>query len=200
MEINFSEIGKLKPFAHHPDCEFYDNHLIKIFSFTFCLGCFSMSVGIFISLVVSYFVFEYFTFTYFFYLLPIILLIPTFIQPHYQNKLFKIFSRICLGLGIGFYFYPLIFVISYNAINIIIKTLFVLFFVAITKMTLMYRNNKTPNPCSECKFGAKPICRHYLHEYEQLLDSAIIKGEDDSVELLKGIIKSIKENTVGIIR
>ncbi len=199
MEINFSEIGKLKPFAHHPDCEFYDNHLIKVFSFTLCLGCFSMTVGIFSSAIISYLIFGLITFSYLFYIMPIIFLVPTFIQPHYQKKLFKIFSRTCLGFGIGFYFIPLIFLIANDALHLFIKFQFVLVFVIITKLALIYRNNKTPNPCSECKFGAKPICKHYLHEYEILLEKAFKNGEDDSIELLKGIIKSIKENTVGIV-
>jgi hypothetical protein len=199
MEINFSEIGKLKPFAHHPDCEFYANHLIKVFSFTLCLGCFFMSFGIFVSVIISYIISGIITFNYVFYLIPMLLLIPTFIQPHYQNKLFKIFSRMCLGLGIGIYFYPLLFLVSNDVSHLFIKLLFVLLFVITTKLTLNYRNNNTPSPCGECKFGAKPICKNYLHDYEKLLEDAARKREDDSIELLNGIIKSIKENTVGIV-
>lgn len=91
MEIDFSKVGKLKPFAHHPDCTFYDNHLVKMFSLSFCLGCFSLSIGMVIAIISFFISTKFYHYNYYFLIFSITLLIPTFIQPFYQKKAFKIF-------------------------------------------------------------------------------------------------------------
>lgn len=42
------------------------------------------------------------------------------------------------------------------------------------------------------------MCQHYIHEYELLLEEAIIKNNFEVIQLLNGIIKSIKEGKVEI--
>lgn len=202
IDVDFSLVGRLKPLAHHPDCNRYDHHLIYIINKPFCLGCFSMATGSITSLLIFFVLPDESIFITYFFPICLFLIIPTFLQPFIQKKLFKVISRSSVGFASGFYFLNLVVSMPYDAFNIILKLLLILFFILVTNLALFFRSKNMDNPCENCPYGIKPFCLHYLHEYESLLIRAIKSNDLENSSLLNGIILNIKsysKNPDGIV-
>ena len=107
----FRELARQPRFAHHPTCDCYDNHLIRLGKFAFCLGCTSLVFGallasITLALLASvYFMPTFLTSLPHVWCLGVVLYLPTLVQPFLQSKSLKIFSRTLLGIAI-IYRYP----------------------------------------------------------------------------------------------
>ena len=70
----------------------------------------------------------------------LLLLIPTFIQIRYQRKLFKLVSRLLLGVAIVLSFYTGVFMLPPAGYHTIYGVCFTLSFIVMAKLTLWIRN------------------------------------------------------------
>ena len=94
------------PFAHHPPCSCFHNHLIRVRGVAFCLGCVCLTGGLVLGSTVLRLV-AYINSQLLlslgclrFVIIGTACCMPTLIQLRVQQKFFKIFARTLLGVGI----------------------------------------------------------------------------------------------------
>lgn len=177
---------RLPRFAHHPTCACFNHHLLRFGSFSFCLGCTCMGFGILISLA---------TLTTFLWnnlnslqtlnpwtgiSLGILLTGPTFVQPFCQIKWFKIFSRCLLGAGFTTLWFSSMVLFPWNEYGLILRGVFILFFIFFFKLALRYRNVLTPKTVCQCGQRTYPYCPENQKRIERLFQhfKGMAKEED----------------------
>jgi uncharacterized membrane protein len=164
-------LGQMKPlplgggflrWAHHPHCDRYSNHLLWIGEHPFCLGCTCMYSGMLSGVILTTFL-EWSTVQFEGWVaLHLILLLPTIIQPWFQNKTFKIISRFTLGFNIASYFVSGLLLISPPFSVWLFRALVVIMFLIGQRLIKHIRNHYTYNPCSDCPLGSFPTCEWNL--------------------------------------
>jgi hypothetical protein len=132
-------------FAHHPTCQCYNHHLIRCGRWNFCLGCTCLIFGIVMAsflILVGYIIeIDFVDFRpIWLFVGTLLLLIPTFIQIRYQRKLFKLVSRLLLGIGIVMSFYTGVFMLPPAGYHTMYGICFAVSFVVLAKLTLWIRN------------------------------------------------------------
>lgn len=163
-------MAKLFPkhrWAHHPVCECYHGHLITFHRLHICLGCFSLAIGITLSVICllaihltgrSVFSFKFTPV----FILGILAFLPTLVQPFYQQKQFKIFSRMLLGTSITALTYAILVALPWSSEGIALKALGLLIFYLTYKATLRFRNAFTPTPTCRCSYPFTASNKQYL--------------------------------------
>lgn len=188
------EVGRLHFLAHHADCYRYDHHLVRLFGVNLCLGCtFAYGGSILGSLTWWNFIHEQWSvvltlcFVYF-------CLIPSLIQPYFQQKFFKIFSRTLLGVASAVFILYTVFSLENSWLGLGYRILAIFLFIKTRRGLMEFREKRLDDPCLDCPHGAKPFCYHYYPELKSLYD--LLKDKDDSdAELIAGLITSINESS-----
>ena len=160
----FSEVQRQPRFAHHSLCACFDNHLIRICGFPFCLGCFCVSVGASICFLVLIIIWKFGFFPSFLMscfkteLIGLGLFAPTLIQPFCQVKSFKIISRLCLGMAVTMLCYGGLILLPFSISGFFLRLLFVAIFITVFKISMWYRKKLSKDPAQGCDKGCYPFC------------------------------------------
>lgn len=147
--------------AHHPHCERHRHHLIWIKGHPFCLGCLSLFTGMVIGTFVVYSTLPIELSLPTWVITHLLLLVPTAIQPYFQFRVFKIFSRSLLGVCIASYFITGFYVrspIDLWPFLLAQTALFTIVYFLLSR----WRLRKIDNPCSKCPQGRYPVCEWNL--------------------------------------
>ena len=171
-----------RPFAHHPHCESFNNHLVWIFGHPVCLGCLCMySGGAIGALIASQIDFHQIT------LLTWIAVhaagvLPTALQPFYQKKIYKIFSRSVLGISTGSYFVSGIFLYNPFSDFILWSASLLTAFGTVYYLMRALRKSVPNDPCSTCTQGHYPTCDWYLPTFlsQNTQDPLLAKASMDA--------------------
>ena len=187
--------------AHHPVCRCYDGHLLRIGKLHLCLGCTSLGLGILLSLVTCGYLYHAG-------LLPhingnaygvffggILMFIPTIIQPFYQVKLFKIFSRFLLGCSIFATLSVVFIAIPWSGAGLALKGIGIAIFLSTINLTVRYRKHFTPPVICSCKH---PFCESNKANLNQILNALKHRVGVDSelYRYAKDLIENPAENFV----
>lgn len=90
--------------------------------------------------------------------LHLCLILPTAIQPFFQKKLFKIISRLLLGIGISSYFINGLINLT-PPLNIwAFRFLLICAFLAVYQSLSLLREKYKKDPCKTCPLGRYPLC------------------------------------------
>jgi hypothetical protein len=181
----FSVVWKESRFAHHPSCDCYDRHLIRIGDLNLCLGCTCVAVG---SLLAVLFLFGLWVSK----ALPSPLLsfpttlaigltvfMPTLIQPFLQRKLFKLFSRTLLGMSVVLMFYAAIFLLPLTWEGVLLRGGFLAAFCATYRLTQNYRARYTVMPKGKCDKGCYPFCKGNRKRLEMIWQELLERADRD---------------------
>jgi len=168
IDLSQIDFSKLKPItldgggflrgAHHPHCERHHNHLLWVFGHPLCLGCTCMYSGIIFGLPLTLILPWSSATVEMWFTLHLVLLLPTFIQPKFQKKSFKITARFLLGLSSASYLLSGLFLISPPFSIWVFRISILIFFVLLHRFLKYIRNRHTYDPCSDCPLGAFPTC------------------------------------------
>ncbi|MFX0151212.1 MAG: hypothetical protein ACFFAJ_10555 [Candidatus Hodarchaeota archaeon] len=171
--------------AHHPSCQHYDNHLIRILDKNYCIGCTFISIGFSagIALIIL---------TQLKNLSPIILwtigflfYVPALIQINFKPvKRIKIILRFILGVSVAFFLVAMIY-IQWNILGFVLKFIYIIIFYLTVKVTLNYRAKRIDNPCHNCKNGTYPFCKENVIKMKFILKNSINFKSDEDEQLLK---------------
>ena len=194
----FAKVNEHPRLAHHPLCSCFDNHLIRIGSFTLCLGCTCLSVGAIIAITLLTFWKEQgqvpIALTA---LLPAwgvggVLFVPTLIQPFCQLKIFKMCSRACLGVAIVILWYAAILLPEWNTLGVTLRVGFALIFCIVYRITLRFRKRFTADPTATCENGCYPFCGGNERRLANILDRLRDRAEPDDpfVQFAEALIAS----------
>ncbi len=152
--------------AHHPLCYNFNNHVFKIGSLYFCVGCFSVLFGFIVSSIL------FFIFKAFFETLPIILasvglfgvcmsLFQLLLKP--ENKFLKFLFRLLLGVAIG----------AYTGILILVPKIWlsILLFLLLFPGVYLYNILRGSSPykeCEKCSVMFKELtCDYFISDVEK---------------------------------
>ncbi len=163
-----NQLTRLVPFAHHPSCRYYHNHLIHIAGHPFCLGCFSVSLGICVGLLLLSSPVEVLPEELF--AIGLAAYVPTLAQIWYQRYVFKIVSRLCLGTGLVLMFSAAFFGYSwFSALSAGFNLLLIGCIAGLFVFTKRLRARHMEDPCQRCPEGRFPFCRWRLPVIRSLL-------------------------------
>ena len=160
----FRRLQSTPRFAHHPTCKCYENHLLRIAGHPICLGCLCVSMGVSLALLFLCTTYAYsvqppfLRSCFWTEMMGVILFLPTLVQPFAQLKPYKIISRISLGIAIVLLWHGAIFLLPFNVIGILLRTVFLLVFVFTFRLALAYRKRLTPEPSVCCSHERYPLC------------------------------------------
>lgn len=180
-----------KRFAHHPTCEGFRHHLIRIFGRSLCLGCTCFYTGFTLALLFMAIFHSFMVNFFILWAVAIALFFPTLVQIHYQKRLFKIASRTLLGVSVAIMSFTVLFLLPLTYSGFFIRLIFGLLFFAVFSMTTWYRRNNMDNPCRKCPQGVYPFCRYKLDELKQLRSN--VKGDKEH-EMLVDFLDATIEN------
>lgn len=186
-----SELQKLSPFAHHPSCKYYYNHLIWFGKTPLCMGCTMMSLGMLIGLLLvqllnlSTLPFEYLL------IAGIFLYIPAVIQTKVQIRSFKLTARTLLGISVIFLAYAGLWLTPWSFVGIILRVGFLGVFLAVWQITLRLREQYAKSPCDRCPEGRFPICS-YTNNRIQKLSELHFKTSDNNNPEMDSIVEAFK--------
>jgi len=158
--------------SHHPNCEVYSNHVYHVGKYKFCIGCFTLypTIAITILLALFFIRLDLQTLTFLFgisylFFTPLILNILGLTK----YKFLKVFSKICLGIGLGFYLLA-VFSLPLHPIFKILTIFEINFFIGVIAYI---RAKHIKKDCAQCEYngdwdncpGMKPI-RDKLYEHD----------------------------------
>jgi hypothetical protein len=153
-----SRLVRLSPFAHHPSCSYWSNHLIHLGRYPICLGCFCMSVGMALGVLMllvgvfsSFAPWERF-------LLGFAAYTPTLIQIYRQRYVFKIAARFLLGVGTALAVSSSISGYPWDNVYAIVNLGFLSVFILLFVGTSRWRSRHLDVPCLRCPEGRFPFC------------------------------------------
>lgn len=154
------------PFSHHPHCDKYHNHLIWFFERPFCLGCLCAYLGIFLGLCFGFYI-EWNTRSEISWaLIFLAILLPSFLQPWLQIKIYKVISRTLLGVAVGLSLHG-IFKIETEISRILFIIIYLSIAFSLYKLFIFIRNSNLDNPCNDCELGVYPTCDWNLNRLIQ---------------------------------
>ena len=194
----FRELYGQPRLAHHPVCDCYDNHLIRIGHHSLCLGCTCVGCGILLA-TASLFAGWLMEFQ------PKILLswiptigwgllffLPTLVQPFCQIKLFKIVSRTSLGVSVVLLCYGGLLLLPFNANGYMLRVVFVVCFFCTYKLTCWYRKKFTREPKTKCGASGYPFCSGNRVFLSRVYDRLVKRAEksDPLVEFARNLVAS----------
>jgi len=172
------------PFAHHPHCSRHSHHLIWVGGHPLCLGCSSLysgvPIGIFVSSVTDWSEFGLATWI----AIHIAALLPTVVQPFFQEKWFKILSRTLLGVACGSYFFSGMLKVAFFFDNPWIwRSAVIVAFLSLYALLSEWRRRNANDPCKMCPLGQFPTCdwnlpRLLAGNNDDLLIASIISNHE----------------------
>ena len=160
--------------AHHAVCRCYDKHLLRIGKLYLCLGCTSLGLGLILSLVTCGYLYHAGLLRYIndnaygVFVGGILMFTPTLIQPFYQFKPFKIFSRFLLGCSIIATLSVVFIAIPWSGTGLALKGVGIAIFLSTINLTLRYRKHFTPPVNCSCKH---PFCESNKANLNQILNA-----------------------------
>jgi uncharacterized membrane protein len=186
-----SELQKLRPFAHHPSCNYYRNHLIWFGKVPLCMGCTMMSLGVVIGLLlISTFNLSVIPLEYLL-IIGILLYIPAIIQTKIQVKSYKLLARTSLGISVIFLVYAGLWLPPLSLLGIVLRFGFIGIFLAVGKLTLRLRAKLALSPCDNCPEGRFPVCS-YTNSRMQKLSKLHFQTSGDNDPDMDGIIQAFQ--------
>lgn len=145
--------------AHHPHCPRHENHLIRIGSRPFCLGCTCLYGGLLLGSLGSALLLSQVTFSVTQLIVGLLFaLLPTALQPWCQIKLFKIFSRSLLGMATGVFTIVLFTGYSLPSPKWAWRIGIVALFFVLYQALISLRRLRPSDPCVNCPQGTYPLC------------------------------------------
>ncbi len=165
-----SNLSKYEPLAHHPDCDLHSHHLIRLFGYPICLGCFCVCLGIILGVYIFFFHLPRNVSGPQLYLVGVLAYLPTIVQFKIQRKKFKIMSRFMLGIAVVLLLGSIFFKNDWSSDEFIWKIIAVLIFFIVLKLTLKVRNLNLDNPCLTCSRGKYPFCTFKLPDIKKLAE------------------------------
>lgn len=176
--------------AHHPTCQFHQDHIINIRGKLVCLGCWCLNLGCIFSIpfifVLHYIGLEYYSLM----LIGFLLFTPTLFQLKIQWKPFKIFSRTSLGVGSGLFLLSCLFLAPYSFLGLLIRISSIAFFIVVAKTSLKLRSRHSNSPCKDCSEGSFPYCTYKMTNMERILEMNTLETVPE--EFLKSIVSGLK--------
>ena len=174
IRLFFSDIKPLF-LSHHPDCNFFSDHVYHVGKHKLCIGCFTFYPTIAITIILAIF-FELslvnlmlmFIFAFIFFI-PIILNIFNLTK----NKYLKILTKVSIGIGTGLLIISTILL----PLHILIKISLLIEINFITGVIAYIRTKHVKQICSKCEYKAnwdecpamKPIMDNlYKHKFKKL--------------------------------
>ena len=192
-----SNLSKYKRFAHHPDCDLHSHHLIRLFGYPICLGCFYVCLGIIFGVFISFFYLSKNVSGPQLYMFGVMAYLPTIVQFKIQRKTFKKVSRFMLGIAIVFLLGSIFFKSDLGSNEFTWKIASIFVFFVVLKLTLKIRNRLLDNPCFTCNRGKYPFCTHKLSDIKKLVEIRNNKEQmqenSDFFRFLEAIIKQLEE-------
>jgi hypothetical protein len=146
------------PFAHHPHCDRHSHHLIWVAGRPLCLGCTGLYFGVPLGAVAAWWWDWHGMSLVAWMVLHWILLAPTALQPFVQKKLYKICSRVLLGVACGSYFVSGLFKVSYFDNAWLWRFSVLLAFGCFFSALYLWRLKHFDDPCVNCPLGRFPTC------------------------------------------
>ena len=184
-------IGNYQKWAHHPDCYRYDHHLVRFRNTSLCLGCLGLWTGFILSFLLLFQNLWLSLNLWHNFLVGLILLIPTILQPYLQKRLFKFPSRFLLGCAIWIVIVGTIMKNNWMSLEGGGYALVIgLSFMKLKKWILNYRNQNTKVPCTNCPHGKYPLCSHYIDDIQKAADSE--NAAEGMREFYLTLIKQLK--------
>ena len=198
-------ICRIPPFAHHPTCSCFDQHVIRVGGAALCLGCVSMASGLIlgsVGLLVASQIDPQLILTFGCVRLVAIgtaCYIPTVLQLFLQNKYFKILSRALLGVGVVLLWFGAIVLLPSTPSGMLLRVVFVVAFLGVGAATLALRKRRSREIWQTCKYGGFPFCAENLHRCRQsLLDfKENSTGSDRMLAAL--LVSAMSTDSVGVV-
>jgi hypothetical protein len=151
-------LTRLPRFAHHPACNYWNNHIIRIGKHPLCLGCTAMYTGLLTG--VGFLTFggmlamdPSLRFS-----LSLFLYSPTVVQVHYQKYWFKALARFLLGIAVALALSASSHGYYWNSIYAVLNIAFLATFIGLYIGTKRYRQRRLDVPCLRCPEGRFPFC------------------------------------------
>jgi len=196
----FSQVHHIPRFAHHPPCDCYSNHVLRIGSWILCLGCTCLAVGIAISLSGLVVLGTYrsipallqdavWSST-----LGVVFYLPTLPQPFFQWKLFKMVSRFLLGVAIVLLAYTVLYVVPWTFAGCAWKLAMSVVFYLVLRWTLEFRRRFTPDPSRSCDGGCYPFCQGNRPRLNQVLEQLTTRVDDPEDSFVAFAEQLVAEN------
>lgn len=194
----FREVYCQPRFAHHPICDCYDNHLIRLGNHSLCLGCTCVGCGVFLAAVslLAGWLMEVTPKNLSSWIPTIVwgllFFLPTLIQPFCQIKIFKIVSRTSLGVSVVLLCYGGLLLLPLNTNGYLLRIFFVVCFFCTYKLTCWHRRKFTREPTTKCDTSCYPFCSgnkvHLTRIYSRLIKRA--EKSDPLIEFARSLIAS----------
>lgn len=151
--------------AHHPLCQYYQNHVIRVNHLALCLGCTGfysgLGIGIFILLIsnMKHFVWEILVFIALILYTPTILRLLNFPLFNSSRKSFRFIYRFLLGLGVSVGFFSILIVPNFF-LGIFQFFLGVCLYLSIGIKRILSKD--VWNECKNCSFSPSPDCPGFI--------------------------------------
>ncbi len=150
--------GGFLPFAHHPHCERYNNHLIWFCGNPLCLGCCCLYSGLAAGLLGTLFTHWHCSDIVIWFAAHLPFALPTVLQPWIQHKAFKIVARFLLGIGMSSAIIKGLFFVHPPFSRIYLYSFLLFSLITGYKVLAYLRQRFTHDPCQDCPLGAYPTC------------------------------------------
>jgi hypothetical protein len=180
----FSKVHHFPRFAHHPPCDCYDNHVLRIGPWILCLGCTCLAAGIVIAfsglivLAANRLIPALLQDAVWSSSLGVGLYLPTLPQPFFQWKPFKMASRFLLGIAIIVLAFTILYVVPWTLVGCAWKLAMSVVFYLVLMQTLEFRRRFTPDPSRSCDAGCYPFCQGNRQRLSAVLEQLTIRVDD----------------------
>jgi len=172
--------------AHHPTCEKYDNHIIRIFGRALCIGCTFFYTGFIISTIIFFSTANIFirnwNISMIIWAIGFVLFSLFLVQLQIKEiKILKIILRFCLGFGSSLMIFSILVKIPFNWIGIVVRIIAVVFYYFLYKLFFKLRKRKTDNYCIDCPKGKYPFCKHNLQRISETIKEMQNKNQQNLI-------------------
>lgn len=147
-DINKHTIKQI--FAHHPNCDLYNNHVFQLSDWRFCIGCTGLYSGLIFAFILEMFHVNNFPSNIFRFGIGILFFLPAVVQLYYKSKIkiIKLLMRFSLGISS---FYLATFALYEKVM--ILKIIYILIFILSVYIYSKLQAKKQLIECIDCKYG-----------------------------------------------
>lgn len=178
-----NRLGMVPVLAHHPACQYYDNHIIRLWNLPLCLGCSMMTCGIVavILLLPHLRILTALPFSVLLFL-GVLLYIPAVLQIWIQVKAYKILARFSLGVSVVLLFYAGLWLTPWSLEGWVLKVGFLAVFYTVWNLTLEIRSQSSTSPCQNCPEGRFPVCSYTIPRIPRLANKYFSESDGSDPE------------------